>query len=59
MSLSLSVCLSVWCSQFVKFGAFKATEVKVLEGCLKGVSRVSRGCLEGVLRVSKGCLKDV
>ena len=49
--MGLPVCLSV-CSHFVKFGAFKAFYVSVLQGRLKGVSRVSQGFLKGVSRVS-------
>ena len=50
-----SVCVSV-CSQFVKFGAFKAFEVI----CFSGVSRVSQvssGCLKGAPGVFQECLK--
>ena len=56
-----SVCVSV-CSQFVKFGAFKAFEVSVLQGCLLDVldvPKVSRGCLKGFSKVSQGCPLDV
>ena len=35
------VCVSV-CSQFVKFGAFKAFEVSVLQGCLLDVLDVAK-----------------
>ena len=52
MSLISSVCVCV-CSQFVKFGAFKAFEAI----CFSGVSResqVSQGCSKVVPRMFKG-----
>ena len=50
------------CGQFVKFGAFKAFEVSVLQGCLLDVldvAKVFSGCLRGVPRVFQGCLNGV
>ena len=31
----------------------------MIQGCLKGVSRVSKGCLKGVSSVFQGCFKCV